>query len=94
MRGAQLRQRLRELLTHATSCQQHTSGAFGQVARTVEATGTGAGPGADRRKHDATLVSVFCIPPTFDNAVDAAADLPATGVVSLPGKAQLLPTPP
>ena len=77
-----------------TSCQQHTSGAFGQVARTVEATGTGAGPGADRRKHDATLVSVFCIPPTFDNAVDAAADLPATGVVSLPGKAQLLPTPP
>ena len=74
-----------------TSCQQHTTGAFGQIARTIEATGTPAGNGTDHLAHDSTLVSVFCIPPTLRNEVDAAADLPGPGVVGLPGKAQLLP---
>ena len=62
------------------------------MARTVEATGKGAGPGGDRLKHDATLVSVFCIPPAYDPTltVDNNGDLPGPGAVSLPGQAQLL----
>jgi len=36
-------------------------------------------------------VSIFCIPPTFNATVDAAADLPGPGAVSLAGTAQLLP---
>ena len=75
-----------------SSCQQQTSGAFGQLARTIEATGKPAGNAADRRKHDATLVSIFCIPPTYANAVDAAEDLPGPGAVSFPASLQLLPT--
>jgi len=39
----------------------------------------------------ATLVSIFCIQPTFNATVDAAGDLPGPGAVSLPGTAQLLP---
>ena len=76
-----------------TSCQQNTAGSFGQVSKTVEATGKGAGPGGDHLKHDATLVSVFCIPPTLRNEVDAAASLPGPGLVSLSGRAQLLTKP-
>ena len=45
----------------------------------------------DGAAHASTLVSVFCIPPTFNGAIDAAADLPGPGAVSLPGHAQLLP---
>jgi hypothetical protein len=36
-----------------------------------------------------TLVSIFCIQPTFDATVDAAGDLRGPGAVSLVGTAQL-----
>ena len=38
-----------------------------------------------------TLVSIFCIPPSFTQTVDAAADLPGPGAVAIPGMAQALP---
>ena len=41
--------------------------------------------------HPSTLVSVFCVPPTFNPAIDAAADLPGPGAVALPDMVQLLP---
>jgi len=41
--------------------------------------------------HASTLVSRFCIPPTFNPTVDSAGDLPAPGAVALPGTAQLKP---
>jgi hypothetical protein len=46
---------------------------------------------ADGAGHSATLVSIFCITPTFNGLVDGSADLPGPGAVSLPGTAQLLP---
>jgi len=71
---------------------QRQSGAF-QIgdARTVTETGTPSGPLTDHSAHDSTLVSVFCIPPSFNGAVDGTADLPGPGAVALPGKSQLLP---
>jgi len=76
-----------------TKCRQRTSGAFGQgPGRTITETGTAAGiclnSGAP---YTATLVSAFCIPPTFNSTVDASADLPGPGAVSLPGQAQFMP---
>ena len=53
--------------------------------------GAPAGSMIDGGSHASTLVSVFCVPPTFNAAIDAAADLPGPGAVSLPGHAQLLP---
>ena len=50
--------------------------------------GLGIGSGAP---YAATLVSVFCIPPTYNSTVDASADLPGPGAVSLPGQAQFMP---
>ena len=41
--------------------------------------------------HTSTLVSIFCVPPTFTGAVDTAGDLPGPGAVALFGTAQLLP---
>src|SRR5207249_10137267 len=48
-------------------------------------------PSATGRATLSTLVSIFCIQPTFNATVDAAGDLPGPGAVSLPGTAQLLP---
>ena len=45
--------------------------------------------GEDGARHAATLVSIFCIPPTFDPTVDAAGDLPGPGAALLYGDAQL-----
>jgi hypothetical protein len=39
----------------------------------------------------ATIVSIFCIPPTFNPLVDSAADLPGPGMTALQGTTQLLP---
>jgi len=74
------------------SCEQRNQGAFhvGAGASMFEV-GTPAGSLIDRAPHASTLVSVFCIPPTFNAAVDAAADLPGPGAVSLVGQAQVLP---
>jgi len=74
------------------SCQQNGSGAFAKAAgRTITETGSpGLGLG-DGGTHPMTLVSIFCIPPTFNSTVDAAAGLPGPGSVALEGEAQLLP---
>ena len=74
------------------TCQQRSAGAFGPgggAAHTITETGT---PGGDLRvagAHASTLVSVFCIPPTFNGTVDSTGDLPAAGAVALEGSAQL-----
>jgi hypothetical protein len=78
------------------ACEQNESGAFaagGGRAATVSMQGARAGDLRDRQPHSATLVSVFCVPPTFEPVVDNAANLPGPGAVSLPGAAQLLPAP-
>src|SRR5438093_630251 len=83
-------------VTGFTSCGQRTSGAFcsgdptsagnacSDLARTIVDTGAPAGAlttgGASK---PATLVSIFCIPPTFNTLVDSAADRPGPGAVSL-----------
>ncbi len=75
-------------------CQQRNPGAFGPAgggARTITETGAPAGTLSDGAGHASTLVSIFCIQPTFNATVDAAGDLPGPGAVSLPGTAQLLP---
>ena len=75
-------------------CQQRNPGAFGPAgggARTITETGAPAGSMTDGAGHASTLVSAFCIQPTFNATVDAAGDLPGPGAVSLPGTAQLLP---
>src|SRR5207244_1286458 len=59
-------------------------------ARTITMMGAAAGafvPGGPATP--ATLVSTFCVPPSFDLLVDSSADLPGPGAVSLPGLAQL-----
>jgi len=76
------------------SCGQRTSGAFTTtaVARTIVETGSPAtGVTVGGAPVPAALVSVFCIPPSFNLLVDAAGDLPGPGAVDLFGTAQLLP---
>ena len=46
---------------------------------------------ADGAAHNATEVSVFCIPPSFNATADAAGDLPGPGAVALPGQTTFLP---
>jgi len=75
-----------------TACKQRSSGAFGAgAARTITENGapTGAIATGDPLKSE-TLVSVFCIPPTF-TAVDGSGDLPGPGAASIQGQTQLLP---
>jgi hypothetical protein len=76
------------------ACEQKTNGAFMSLtANTLTETGAPASGGfmtSDPPKAS-TLVSVFCIPPTFNPAIDASADLPGPGAVSLPGEVSLLP---
>ena len=75
-------------------CVQRSAGAFGPAgggAHTINETGTPAGNMTDGAGHASTLVSIFCIQPTFNPTVDAAGDLPGPGAVSLFGTAQLLP---
>ncbi len=74
------------------TCKQRQPGAF-QIgdARTITQTGSPAGPLGDHSSHASTLVSVFCIPPSYNGAVDGTADLPGPGAVALPGSTRLLP---
>jgi hypothetical protein len=74
-------------------CKQRAAGAFTFAdAKTISATGSPAGSLANRTiDHASTLVSVFCIPPSFNGAVDSTADIPGPGAVSLPGSTRLLP---
>jgi len=81
-------------VTGFASCGQHTSGAFTNtaVARTIVETGNPAvGVTVGGAPVASTLVSIFCIPPSYNLLVDSAGDLPGPGAVSLYGTAQLLP---
>jgi hypothetical protein len=71
------------------SCQQRDPGAFSRAAAThISLTGRPAPPslGGDSR-----LVTSFCVPPTFEAAVDAAVDWPGPGAIMLQGEVQLSP---
>jgi hypothetical protein len=76
-------------------CEQRNNGAFGAPsggsAKTITMTGSPAGNMSDGQLHASTLVSIFCIPPTFNATVDNAADLAGPGAVALQGQSQLLP---
>jgi hypothetical protein len=81
-----------------TKCRQRSGGAFAtdllalNTARTLSETGATAGIClADNATHPMTLVSVFCIPPTYNGLVDGSADLPGPGAAALAGDVQLVP---
>src|SRR5438067_409045 len=83
-------------VTGFTSCGQHSTGAFAATdsslnpARSITMMGSAAGAFvAGGPAKPATLVSTFCVPPSFDLLVDSSADLPGPGAVSLAGLAQL-----
>src|SRR6185369_12511727 len=70
------------------SCIQRNEGAFGPgggANKTITEIGTPAGPIGDFAAHAATMVSTFCIPPSFNAIIDGAADIPGPGAVALPG---------
>jgi hypothetical protein len=74
-------------------CRQQSDGAFRNIfATTISETGAPANAClADGQQHASTLVSIFCIPPSYDGIVDPSGELPGPGAVSLPGVAQLIP---
>jgi hypothetical protein len=64
----------------------HAFGCFGSSAcRTITENGAAAGAITPGNPASATLASVFCIGATGNGLVDASADLPGPGAVSLPG---------
>jgi hypothetical protein len=64
----------------------HLFGCFGSSAcRTITENGFPYGPVTTGVPGPATLASVFCISATGNGLVDASADLPGPGAVSLPG---------
>jgi len=71
------------------ACEQRSSGGFAYPASAITEFGTPAGNLEDYAAHDATLVSVFCLPPTYIPIIDAPSDLPGPGAVSFPGRLQL-----
>jgi hypothetical protein len=69
-------------------CVQRNEGAFGPGGgnnMTITEIGVASADLGDFAAHDATMVSVFCIPPSFNGIIDGAADIPGPGSVSLPG---------
>jgi hypothetical protein len=76
------------------TCLQRNPGAFGKsAAMTITETGTPFGDLSDLAPHAGTRVSIFCVRPTFDNAIQPSTDLPGPGAVSLPGTIQLFSSP-
>jgi hypothetical protein len=74
------------------SCEQRNNGAFGPNGgsnRTINQVGSAPGCLADELPHAARVVGPFRIPPTFDATIDAAADFPGPGTISLDGNMQL-----
>ena len=72
------------------ACEQRNQGAFGNGGATgLSATGSSGGPLTDFGPHPATLVSVFCIPPVYNQIIDGQADLPGPGALTLPGTVRL-----
>ncbi len=74
---------------------QKTAGAFAiGTARCIQTTGNPAGNLTDGAPHaGAILAAGFCIPTTTNSTIDGVADLPGPGLTSLPGGAQIVPTP-
>jgi hypothetical protein len=73
-----------------SSCEQNHHGAFrNALATAITEEGSPAGALADRSARVSTLVSVFCIPPTFNGLIDASGDLPGPGALALGGTLQL-----
>jgi hypothetical protein len=65
---------------------QTTAGCFNSgTCRTITENGKAAGPVSTGTPASATLASVFCISATGNGTVDASANLPGPGAVSLPG---------
>ena len=70
------------------SCEQRNNGAFGPgggANMTITEVGTPGGDLGDQNGHPGTMVSVFCIPPSFNPIIDPNADIPGPGAVALPG---------
>ena len=75
-----------DILSHA--------GAFGQPdTRCITETGMEAGDLTDGMPHAAREATVFCIPATGNGTVNVVVDLAGPGATSLPGIAQIVPTP-
>ena len=74
---------------------QKTAGAFGvAAAKCINTQGAAAGDLTDGMPHSgAILAAGFCIPSTSNSTIDGVADLPGPGLTSLPGTAQIVPTP-
>jgi hypothetical protein len=65
----------------------HLAGCFGQTTcQSITENGAPAGVITPGSPSSATLASVFCIAGTGNGLVDASADLPGPGAVSLPGQ--------
>jgi hypothetical protein len=72
------------------ACEQRSGGAFRRHdAITTTINGAAAGSIQDGEPHPATLASVFCVPPSFDDGLDAAFDLPGPAAAALLGMLQL-----
>ena len=72
------------------ACEQRDTGAIGyNLGSVITEVGAPAGNLEDYGSHDATLVSAFCLPPTYFPIIDAPSDLPGPGAVSFPGRLQL-----
>ena len=70
-----------------TNASGHLFGCFGSTAcRTITENGAPAGAITQGTPATATLASVFCIAATGNGLVDASADLPGPGAISLPGQ--------
>jgi hypothetical protein len=85
-------------LTSATGSfcpSQKTAGAFGVTGvQCIKTVGTAAGDLTDGQPHSGAIIAAaFCIPTTTNSTIDGVADLPGPGLTSLPGTAQLVPTP-
>ena len=73
---------------------QSHAGAFGQPGtKCIKETGSAPGNLTDGMPHAAREATVFCIPATSNGTVNIVADLPGPGATSLPGTAQIVPTP-
>jgi hypothetical protein len=69
---------------------QPQGGAFGQAtANHIVENGSPAAGGLDITGKDATLASVFCIPPTNSGLIDGSANLPGPGAIGLGGQVRL-----
>jgi hypothetical protein len=69
------------------SCEQRQQGAFGPNGggvATINVQGAAAGPLVVGTAADATLASVFCVPPVADDLVNNNVSLPGPAALTLP----------